>query len=312
MRGRFSVCATGVFMALVVAGCNGTDPVRRSPTPQPRPAPVAYVPSENSLAMAKYYVSVQRSLLTQGLLRVDGGGADVPFTGMMLARNFMRIAFYNEYSTSGGLYVARESAVHMSRWPNGVRLSMHFGASVPEDIRNKDRGFTARYASRLGRVTGHPISLAQNGNFRVYVLDEDERRAMGPELRRVVPGISSTTVNAVINMPRDTYCVVFTGDSMGSGRLQQAVAVIRAEHPDLMRKACYHEEIAQGLGLSNDSPQARPSIFNDDEEFGLLTTHDEMLLRILYDPRLRPGMSAAEARPIVTQIAAELTGSGAV
>ncbi|WP_372802367.1 DUF2927 domain-containing protein, partial [Paracoccus seriniphilus] len=45
---------------------------------------------------------------------------------------------------------------------------------------------------------------------------------------------------------------------------------------------------------------------NDDEEFALLTRHDELLLQILYDPRLRPGMTAAEATPIVRSIATEL------
>ncbi|MFT7253735.1 MAG: hypothetical protein ACI81Q_001152, partial [Paracoccaceae bacterium] len=48
---------------------------------------------------------------------------------------------------------------------------------------------------------------------------------------------------------------------------------------------------------------ARPSIFNDDEEFALLTTHDELLLRILYDPRLSPGMQPDQARPILRVIA---------
>ena len=62
------------------------------------------------------------------------------------------------------------------------------------------------------------------------------------------------------------------------------------------------------MGLANDSPAARPSVFNDDEEFALLTRHDELLLRMLYDPRLRPGMTEAEARPIITDIATELTG----
>ncbi len=66
--------------------------------------------------------------------------------------------------------------------------------------------------------------------------------------------------------------------------------------------------MSQGLGLSNDYPLARPSIFIDDEEFGFLTTHDELLLKMLYDKRLRPGMTEAEARPIVEQIAAELMG----
>ncbi|MEO0831451.1 MAG: DUF2927 domain-containing protein, partial [Pseudomonadota bacterium] len=69
--------------------------------------------------------------------------------------------------------------------------------------------------------------------------------------------------------------------------------------------------IAQGLGLANDSPVARPSIFNDDEEFALLTTHDEFLLRMLYDNRLKAGMTETEARPIAARIAAELVGDGA-
>jgi hypothetical protein len=68
--------------------------------------------------------------------------------------------------------------------------------------------------------------------------------------------------------------------------------------------------MAQGMGLSNDSPEARPSVFNDDEEFALLTPHDEALLRILYDPRLRPGMTAEEAMPIVRAIAEEIVGGG--
>lgn len=62
------------------------------------------------------------------------------------------------------------------------------------------------------------------------------------------------------------------------------------------------------MGLANDSPRARPSIFNDDEEFALLTRHDEMLLKILYDPRLTPGMTERDARPVIETIAAEMLG----
>jgi hypothetical protein len=69
-----------------------------------------------------------------------------------------------------------------------------------------------------------------------------------------------------------------------------------------------HEELAQGLGLANDSPLARPSIFNDDEEFALLTPQDALMLRMLFDPRLQPGMSLDEARPIIDQMAQELLG----
>ena len=84
--------------------------------------------------------------------------------------------------------------------------------------------------------------------------------------------------------------------------------LVKAEHPDLLRLSCIHEEVAQAMGLANDSPQARPSIFNDDEEFALLTRHDELLLKMLYDPRLKLGMTPAEARPTVQRIAREYLG----
>ena len=35
---------------------------------------------------------------------------------------------------------------------------------------------------------------------------------------------------------------------------------------------------------------------------------DEMLLKILYNPALKPGMTEAEARPIVYTLAARMTG----
>ena len=82
--------------------------------------------------------------------------------------------------------------------------------------------------------------------------------------------------------------------------------MIPSEHPDLLRLTCIHEELAQALGLPNDSNAARPSIFNDDEEFALLTPQDEAMLRLLYNPALHPGMTEAQARPIVQTLASRL------
>ncbi len=140
----------------------------------------------------------------------------------------------------------------------------------------------------------------------MLILNDQELRASGALLRGLIPEISQAEVGYVEDMPRETYCVVFSADPAGDHTHQNAVAVIRAELPDRLRTSCIHEEIAQGLGLANDSPSARPSIFNDDDEFGRLTTQDELLLRMLYDPRLTPGMSEAEAAATVRRIATEL------
>ena len=273
-------------------------------------SPDAYsnLPPE-SAALSRYYARVQARLLTQGLLRRDGGGPDVPFTARNLVDDFIRIALFEEYTTVGDHIIARQTPSRLHRWDRPVRMTVEFGATVPERQRVIDRSSIASYANRLSRAIGLPIrQVSSNANYHVFVVNERERRTLGPRIREILPGISEAAIQAVQDMPRSTFCLVIALDPGDLGSYSQAVAVIRAEHPDLMRLSCIHEELAQGLGLSNDSASARPSIFNDDEEFGLLTTHDEMLLRILYDPRMRSGMDAAEARVQAEIIAAELLG----
>ena len=62
------------------------------------------------------------------------------------------------------------------------------------------------------------------------------------------------------------------------------ITVILAEHPQPNKQTHFHQEMSQGLGVSNNSPNARPSIFNNYDEFALLTESDELLLSILYYP----------------------------
>ena len=81
------------------------------------------------------------------------------------------------------------------------------------------------------------------------------------------------------------HCLVFAfSDRERRFEYTKAIALIRSEHPDLMQKSCIHEELAQGLGLANDSPHARPSIFNDDDEFATLTRQDELFLKCYTTP----------------------------
>ncbi len=128
-------------------------------------------------------------------------------------------------------------------------------------------------------------------------------------MRQLVPGAGPEVVAEIAQLPRSTFCSVYAFSETGGRPVYvAAIAIIRDEHPSLLRRSCVHEEVAQGLGLPNDSPSARPTIFNDDEEFALLTPHDELLLRMLYDRRLQPGLRPGEDRATIRQIAEELIG----
>lgn len=312
VRPRRGVAA--VAGLILLTGCAGQVSVPATPSgmrppaviPAP-PLPAISEPSEESKALSLYYRRLQNDLVARGLLRPDGGGPETPFTDTMLARNFEQIAFYDEYTVVAGQLRALRGPSALRRWDKPIRMSVEFGDTIPREQRMADTAAVAGYANRLARLTGLEITQTDaEPNYHVLFLNEDDRKGYEARLRALVPGIADNAVRAVIDLPRSQLCIVIAFADGDSTSYDKAVALIRGEHPDLLRLSCIHEEITQGLGLANDSPNARPSIFNDDEEFGLLTRHDELLLRILYDPRLRTGMTADEAAPIVRRIATEL------
>lgn len=299
----------------LVAACDQFPSFATPPTlvPPPVSRPSAAEPSPESLELTAYYKDVEAGHRTRGLLRADGGGPDVPFDAERLAQTFLAIAFSREFSDVGGSLVRRSEESILNRWKDAVRIEPQFGPAVSDGQRADDAASIARFADRLERVTGHPISVVDNdGNFHVLIVTEDQRRVIGPTLKRMIPEIRQREIDIIQNLDRATYCVVVASDPANNGTLKGAVAIIRAELPPLLRLSCIHEEIAQGLGLANDSPTARPSIFNDDDEFGRLTTMDEKMLAILYDDRLSPGMDAKAAGPTVRKIARDLLKDGNV
>ena len=104
-----------IAMLACVAGLSACDdfgsgvslpPVRPDPTLEQGVTPQ----SPESEAMAAYFTRVENNLVSQGLLRSDGGGPDVPFNARQLTENFIRIALYDEYVSSSRGLVARQNA----------------------------------------------------------------------------------------------------------------------------------------------------------------------------------------------------------
>lgn len=287
-------------------------PGSAAPTAPARP-PALSQADATSAELATYYRRIEAERRARGMMRTDSGADSMAFSAGRLADIYVEIALRDEYLRTARGFTSRTSAANLRRWTEPVRYRLEFGDSVPPAMRNRDHAEVATLVNRMSSAARHPMRLLppgtpEGGNFHVLVLSEGERRAVAPRLRTLVPGIDEAAVRLVTEMPRETFCMVLAFSRRDDDAYSDAIAIIRAEHPDLTRLACYHEELAQGLGLANDSLQARPSVFNDNQEFALLTALDLLLLRLHYDPRLAPGMSEAEARPAILQIAAELVG----
>lgn len=250
---------------------------------------------------AEYFDELQLKLRATGKLRTVAVADDAPYTAEDLARNFERVALHMESDVTvpGGEsnWVVRP----LRRWARPIRYSVLGSATT-----DKDRAEITELMGRISRLTGLEITEAETDvNFFVLITTPDERDEFEQEIAEINASVAET-----FNLWRRSPTLICFGSILltreNRGQIVGAIVSIGSETRNLMREACIHEEIAQSMGLTNDHPEARPSIFNDDEEFALLTQHDEKLMRILYDPRLKPGMMAAEAMPIVQRIAVEL------
>lgn len=197
----------------------------------------------------------------------------------VLARQFERIAFTSEF---GG----ENRAGRLIRWsgPIRVRLSGH----MPDRFRAE----VERQLGELRELSGLAIAIAGEGS-------EGLPASMTVEFSNSRGGTA---------FDPDAPCRTLIWET---DHVIHRVQIYIAPYPDRVRRHCIAEELTQALGLADDSPLIRDSIYHDDSARQRIAPWDALMVRILYDPRLRPGMLKAEAIPIVRHIIAEHLGRGA-
>jgi hypothetical protein len=231
----------------------------------------------------------QAQMQLHGFLRTERDPADVPFSNATLAENFRRIAFFTYPNDE------RHVAKPLTKWEGPIRYAV---IGTEADVTQVDA-----LMRRLAGLTGLAIDRVAeaDANFVVLLLDEREQRAAR---HTFVDAASRDFFDSFVSAIFDCGAIADWSDD--EPEITRALVYLHGDLGGLYRRLCFHEEISQSLGLFNDDPSVRPSIFNDDDEFALLTTHDEYLLRILYDPRLSSGMTPEQAMPLVARIVEEL------
>lgn len=252
------------------------------------------------------YRAIASNLVKSGHLRTERAPRDAVFDAKDLVRNFRDIAFSYEFHFRDGEIVNAPIDKPLNRWRGTIRYRLIGDGVTPADldaVRNLTDELAVLTGLRFERSVGaHDmlISIASNdgrGDVADFLAErrQYEYRDRYQTWRRTPGWLCGATLSL---------------DRSAPGVLVYAHIFLGAELGPLMRTSCLHEEIIQSLGLTNDSDQARPSIFNDNQEFALMTDHDALLLRLLYDDRLRPGMLKADAMPIVAEIGASLIAGG--
>jgi hypothetical protein len=87
-----------------------------------------------------------------------------------------------------------------------------------------------------------------------------------------------------------------------SFRILHSNVVLTVDGGEFLFRDCAYEEILQALGPINDDSSVPWTMFNDDVHMGFFDIYDQYILNILYDPRIRPGMTRSEVRALLPHI----------
>jgi hypothetical protein len=236
-----------------------------------------------------------RSLLGWCLLGISLlGHAEEPWqSAAYLQQAFTEIALHNEYSVG-------EQPVRKWLQPVKVWLEHHTDQTEQHTL------LTKYHFQHLAKITGHPISFAssrQEANFIVVF----------SHLQLWRNDIALVSGDLFTKPPDDAVCVF--GLSLDDKKaIKRAWVVIPVDYAQEHRQllSCIVEETTQAMGLPSDSDKVFPSVFNDHTPESLLTGLDALLLKMLYQPAIKPGMRGPQVKPILANILQKWQADGTI
>jgi hypothetical protein len=207
-----------------------------------------------------------------------------------LLKSFIEIAMFNEYSE-------QQTPIH--KWTRPIRYFFVHRAG-DQALHEK---LARMHIEQLAGITGLHIEPAPTRKSANLLIIFSTEAGLRNELLQDF-GIRSAQQRETLF--RRSVCLGHFALA-GDASIMRAAVIIPVDRASAHAKLvdCIVEEITQILGLPNDSEKVFPSIFNDKSVDSLLSGLDYLLLKMLYDPRIKPGMNLLEAAPVLKTIVDE-------
>ncbi len=206
----------------------------------------------------------------------------IQFSADELMRGFFALAFGSDLRVG-----ARPKGIR--RYDDNIRAYIAPGGSVDRVARMK--AVVTEYAQKVPNLK---LALADDpatAEIVVHLIDEkDFKTALEQAFGR-------ETARAFVNKT-DPQCMTSV-KSQADGVIVHSESFIIVDKGDNVFLDCAYHELLHAFGLSNHDQRNPWTTLNQNRIVGYLTVYDRALLTLLYDPTLKPGMTAAQIRAIL-------------
>jgi hypothetical protein len=207
------------------------------------------------------------------------------FTNDEIREGFFKIAFGAELQLD-------KPAGRVRKFDEPVRIFVESTAGT--DRRSELANVVADIRSHVDHLDIDVTNDRRSANFVVHLVPE---RKLKKTIRALYGSDSAKRIQKSLN----PECLSGIGKDERF-RIRRAEAILPVDAGDFTFFDCAYEELLQALGAINDDASVPWTMFNDDVQMGFFDVYDQYLLNILYDPRVKPGMTRDEVDAILPDV----------
>src|SRR4051794_34781782 len=236
-------------------------------------------------------------LVLDGAIWHDAVAAEIPgiasrqrtekksFTDAEIVDGFFKTAFGAEYHLAGRIDRIRKYDAPVRVFADGVRRSNRKAqlAKVVADI-----------ASRVRHLDIAMVDRSDGANVVVKLVRDRD-------LFRTISTFYGTERAREIRSNLDPQCL--SGFRKNDKyQIEHSDVILTVDNGDFTFLDCAYEELLQSLGPINDTSSVPWTMFNDNVSMGFFDVYDQYILNVLYDPRIKAGMTVAEVKAVLPDV----------
>jgi len=209
------------------------------------------------------------------------------FTDSEIVDGFMKTAFGAEYHLAGRVDRIRKYEVPVRVYADGRA-----------DRRAQIARIVADIASRVRHLDIAVVESNDNANVLVKMVRDRD-------LFRTISTFYGEERAKEIKTSLDPQCL--SGFRKNEKfEIEHSDVILTVDVSDFVFLDCAYEELLQSLGPINDTATVPWTMFNDNVSMGYFDVYDQYILNLLYDPRVKAGMTLQEVKAVLPEVLADV------